>query len=272
MTKRNKRKSTSRRPALSLIDKAVYFLLITISLIGPFLAIYLWEDLRDAIAFRDPSVIAYHYHISAYLGVLLLGYIELSGLVFFGERLSYKKPIIGSIIDPKRKTVKEEPWEKRMRKKLLFAWCIGLLIALITFMLSLFGRDCLRRDNSIVSYSMVNRQMMTVYSENDYSGLVLYTTYVSRGNYWKVGMTIEMSDGKFFSFTNRSFDHRDDGFMDICLEKMLEVRALFPTERITINGEENVDKAADYFGLNEEQRQRLYSLFSCSDKGTVLLP
>lgn len=281
MGRKSKKKKTSRKPPLSLLDKWIYYLLIAASFIGSLLLIFFWDDLRGVIAFRDPSVIAYHGHASALLAILLVLYLEISGLVFFIVQLTNKRPIFGNskikygqlpwdkdcfpLFDSRRKNVTVKPSEKRLRRNMRFAWCIGLLIVLAISSFSLCGRDCLRRDNSIISYNMINRQTDILYSEKDYSHLTLYATHVSvyrGGSYWKYGITIVMSDGKEFSFSNRDFDWREDGYKDNCLEKMLEIKELFPMERITIIGKNNVDKAASFIGLNEEQTQLLHSLFS----------
>lgn len=149
-----------------------------------------------------------------------------------------------------------------MRRNLLVAWCIGLVISLAALPLSLFGRDCLRQDNSIISYSMMNRQTDAAHSEEDYSHLTLYTKRHPKGNAWEYGMTIITSDGKRFSFSDWHFNWSEDTYQDRCLEKMLEIKALFPSEAITIKGEKSVDTVAKAKGLNEEQTRLLHSLFS----------
>ena len=43
---------------------------------------------------------------------------------------------------------------------------------------------------------------------------------------------------------------------------MLEMKHLFPPERITIIGADDTGKVADYLGLNAAQEQKLQMLFS----------
>ena len=277
---KQKKKNSARKPPLSFIDKFIYYLLIVGSFIVSLLCVYLWGDLRDVIAFQDNSVIAYHEHSSALLFVLLVGYLEISGIVFFMVQLSEKKPIFGNskiqygevpwdknyypLFDPRRKNVTITASEKRFQRHMRFAWGIGLLVAISFSLLSFCGRDCLYRDHSIISYNMVNRQTGDYYSENNYSHLTLYAEHVSiyrGGSYWKYGFSIEMNDGRCFSFSNRDFNWREDRYQDNCLETMLEIKKLFTPGSISIKGEKNIDKVVDYIGLNSEQAQLLHNLF-----------
>lgn len=277
---KHKKKNAARKPPLSFIDKFIYYLLIVGSFIASLLCVFLWDDLRDVIAFQDNSVIAYHEHSSALLFILLMGYLEISGIVYFMVQLSNKKPIFGNsrirygevpwdkncypLFDSRRKLVIVKVSERRFQRHMRIVWGIGLLIALLFSLFSFCGRDCLCRDNSIVSYNSVNRQTGNHYSEKDYSHLTLYTEYISiyrGGSYWEYGFSIEMNDGRRFSFSNRDFDWREPRYQDNCLETMLEIRELFTPESISIKGEKNIGKVVDYLGLNSEQAQLLHNLF-----------
>ncbi len=278
---RRKKRSATRRPPLSLLDKFIYGLLIAASCFVFLCLTFFWEDLRNTIAFRDPSVVAYAGHASALLFLFLAGYLVVSGIVFFSVLLTYKKPIFGNskikygqypwdkdcypLFDHGRRHVTGKASRKRFHRHMLVAWGIGLLLAAFLSVFSFCGRDCLCRDNSIVSYNMVNRQTGSPYSEKDYSRLTLYIKRVGTyrtASLWRYGITIEMNDGKRFSFSNRDFHWREERYRDNCLEKMLEIKALFPPEAISISGEKNIDKAAAHLGLNDEQTQLLHELFS----------
>ena len=71
-----------------------------------------------------------------------------------------------------------------------------------------------------------------------------------------------MKDNNRFSFSNRDFNWPKEHYMDSCLEKMLEIKALFTPEFISIKRGERVELVADSLGLNEEQEQLLQILFS----------
>ena len=74
-------------------------------------------------------------------------------------------------------------------------------------------------------------------------------------------MTIEMTDGRSFSFSDRNFDRRVPDHADICLKHMTTIKALFPPGRITILGQEDIEKVADDCRLSDEQRLLLQNLF-----------
>ena len=103
------------------------------------------------------------------------------------------------------------------------------------------------------------------YTTDDFAHLTIKTQYVSGyrgGGYWKYEITIEMKDGKEFSFSNRDFDRRVSVAKDVCLDKMLEIKSLFDSETITIKGVKNTDEVADYLGFNESQQNKLNELFA----------
>ncbi len=276
---KHKKKNAVLKSSFSSKDKFIYYLLIALTFIASLLLVYLWDDIRNAIAFLDPSVIAYHEHSSALLSIPLVGYLEMSGMVFFMVRLSDRKPVFGNLRtqhgkDPwnmshhllfdsgrKRETVKLRT--KIYRRHMRFIWGMGLLIAMSFSLFSFFGRDCLCRDCSIISYNMLNRQTDRHYSENDYSHLTLYIELDSGRyfRYWKYGFSIETNDGRRFSFSNHDFDWRNDRYQNNCLETMLEIKALFTQESISIIGADSIDRVIDFIGLNSEQAQLLHNLF-----------
>ena len=71
-----------------------------------------------------------------------------------------------------------------------------------------------------------------------------------------------MSDGKSFYFSNRDFNRDIPEGHDFYLDKMLEIKSLFPSESITVDGARNLDEAAERLKLNEEQKNKLRELMS----------
>lgn len=82
MSKKAKKKNRSCRPPLSLLDKSIYWLGLLLSVIFALLFVFCFEDITNAIAFRDSLVVAYNSHASFLFVMPLLLYVEISALVF----------------------------------------------------------------------------------------------------------------------------------------------------------------------------------------------
>lgn len=111
---------------------------------------------------------------------------------------------------------------------------------------------------------MLNREEPASYTTEDYSHLNIQAKYVSgyrSADYWKYEITIRMKDGKSFTFSNRDFDWRESNYQSRCLNKMLDIKTYFTPDAITIEGERNIEKVSEYFGMNDEQKQLLQKLF-----------
>ena len=282
MTKRHgetfmkyKKKKKDRNPPLSVLDKSIYTAAICLSgLLGFLLCwIYLFH-LRTPLAFSRPDVIAVHMHASMLLCLPFIMFFPVSGIAFFADKLTEKKPIFGNPkiqygqspwakdcfpLFSRRKKEKLTPRKKEFRKNMLrvgwFFLTAGLVLTLAIASLSLFGNDYLRNDNSVVCYNVFNRQSGKTYYNKDFYRLTLSTSS-SRHRSWNYFMSIEMNDGKVFSFADNDFGKREDP-----LKKMLEIRNFFPLDNVTVSGAENVDKIADERKMNDEQRQLLHDLF-----------
>lgn len=277
MGKKSKKHKRMFRPPLSTLDKSIYWLGLLLSFIGILLLGLCFEDITGVIAFQDPSVVAYSSHASFLFVLPLLGYVEISAAVFCITALEEKKPIFGNrkvrygkepwskdcfpLFDARRKKIFVKPSEKRFRRSMTRVWCIGLLICLLLAPFSFWGRDCLTQNDSIISYNALNQA--TAYTTEAFSHLTIQAKYVSgyrTASYWKYQITIK-TDGGFFTFSNRDFDWREPNSKERALQKMLEIKALFMPDEITIKGAHNIEKVADYLGLNDEQKQLLQKLF-----------
>ena len=278
--KKSKQKSQHRRPPLSALDKVLYAVGFLLLLVVGYALSFLFEDLRSLIAFRDPAVISCTEHASYLLilplfifvllcmGIPLLSALDKKAAIFGNPKVQYGKDPWDKnyfpLLDRRRHTMPVSKSERKLRRGIFTFCCITLLLSLFLASFSFFGRNCLLEDNSIVSYNAVNR-ISSTYHEDDFSQLTLQTRYVSgyrTSSYWKYEITIEMHSGRSFSFSNRDFGEKGNAHKELSLHRMLEIKSLFPSDRITIKGTENVDKVANYLGLNESQIQQLYLLFS----------
>lgn len=277
MGKKPKKKNRSRRPPLSFLDKSIYWLGLILSFFFSLLFAFCFEDITGVIAFHDPSVVAYNLHATFLFVIPLLMYIEISALVFFITALELKKPVFGNrkfrygeapwakdcfpLFDPRRKNLHVRPSEKRFRRGMIIVWTAGLFLCSLFAPLGFFGRDCLTQNNSIITYNVLNQD--TAYTTDDYSHLTIQARHVRyrSSDYWEYKINIRMKDEKSFAFSNRDFDWREPHDQERCLNQMLDIKAFFPPDAITIKGENNLEKLADYLGLNEEQNQLLQELF-----------
>lgn len=275
---KNKKKRKIPRPPLSFRDKAIYFLVMALFIVLLIFFAFAYQDIQSAIAYRDPSVVAYTDHLSSILGFLFILYTMLGG-ISIAEAYENKIPIFGNsqisygrepwpkdffpLLDPRRKTVYVSPAKKSVRRFLIKSWFTVFFLLLILSPLGLSGRDCLCRDNSIPRYNAVNNQIRS-YGEEDFSQLTLWAGFrpgYRTPGHWRYEIAIEMTDGKEIRFSNADFNRNGANNNDISLEKMLEIKDLFSKEDITIKGKEDVDKVADHIGLNERQAQMLRNLF-----------
>jgi len=280
MSKKSKKKKRSRRPPLSLLDKSIYWLGLILSFILSLFLAYCFEDITGVIAFHDPSVVAYDHHATYLFGMPMLLYFQTSALVFFITGLESKRPVFGNrkfrygeapwakdcfpLFDPRRKKIYVRPSEKSFRRSMIILWTAGLFLCSLFAPLGFFGRDCLTQNNSIITYNVLNQEDPAAYTTADYSHLTIQAGYVSgyrSSGYWKYEIKIRMKDGKSFSFSNRDFDWRKPHLQERCLNQMLDIKAFFPPDTITIKGENKLEKVADYLGFNEEQTQLLQELF-----------
>ena len=277
---KDKKKNTSRIPPLSFIDKLIYYCLIILSAVCSFLFVLFWDDIRSLIAFKDPEVVAYRGHTSSLLFIPLVGFLLLSIIIFLILKLQNRKPIFGNtkinygqapwakdcypLFDKRRKSVKVNPSIKKQKRSNFYIWLAGLLLVLIVAVFSFFGRNCLCADNRIINYNAFNRQM-NEYTEQDYLRLTIQNKYVSGyriGSYWKYEIIIETNDGKIFTFSNGDFNRNEEHYHENCLNKMLEIKHLFATENISVMGENNLEKVADYYEMDDAQTKMLYDLFA----------
>lgn len=280
MSKKSKKKNRSRRPPLSFLDKGIYWVGLILSFILSLLFVFCFKDITGVIAFQDSSVVAYNSHASFLFVMPLPLYVEVSAMVFCFTALERKKPVFGNrkiqygeapwakdcfpLFDSRRKSIYVRPSEKRFRRHMMIVWTVGLFLCSLFAPFGFFGRDCLTRNNSIITYNVLNQEDSTAYTTDDYSHLTIQAKHVSgyrSADYWKYELSIRMKDGKSFTFSNRDFDWREPHYQERCLNQMLDIKAFFPPDSITIEGEHNIEKVADYIGMNDEQNQLLQELF-----------
>ena len=199
--------------------------------------------------------------------VLLCGW-EMRKPIFGGKNIPYGRPPYREdcipLINAKKYKVRVSPSQKRLTRKLVVAWLTVLIVLACLLPFSLFGRDELRGDYSIKRINFAN-QVTSTYTVEDFSHLTIRTERISsfRGIVrWTYSVEIKTKDGKHVTFKADDFDWQTPSGRDAHLDRMLEIKTLFAPEDITVKGEEKIDAAASNHNLNEQQREKLYRLFS----------
>ena len=267
-------------PPLSFADKLIYWMICLILCVAYLLLIFGSFALRETIAFSDDAVIASSDNMSAFW--LMVPWMTFFLMTFILWLLPYqnRRPIFG------RKNFKYGPpawpkvyplfmknkpyvWvserKKREKKQIAIVLLIVLLVSFIPYPWSLYGRDCLRYDGSIVQYNMLNDQACE-FAAGDISEIKIETFRYSTGKYsmttyWGVKMVFKTDSGKKYSFDHRDF--RDDVQTEnlYWLEAMLNVKKYYDPAIISYDGEEKLSLLITDTDMNREETEMLYRLF-----------
>lgn len=294
MSKKGKRKEKKKNlcPPLTFLDKSIYVLCIAFSFLGVLLFVIFFGDVQNMIAFSKPETVAFRSNASSLFTFPFLLFLEISALVFLIWGWGSKKPIFGSkkfkygeypfqadcvpFFSRKKRNLHQKPRQKKFVRQVTIIWCSVLLVFSCLIPFGLFGRDALYQDNRVEKINLINQTdatytaddfaHLTVKTQRDFGGGASRTPYIvrrmTRDPRYRYGITIEMKDGESFSFSNRDFDWRGEDKADICLDKLLEIKALFALEDITIEGANDVDEVAAFLGFDEQQEAKLKQLFS----------
>lgn len=277
MAKKRKKIRRPQTPPLSWVDKAIYCVLFLLLLGGMILAIALMDALRAKIAYREPTALAFRGRL-AYLWLfpffahLALGCaIPLTvaheeGQPFFGnKKISYGErpwqkdlfPLFGQ----QHRKIERPPYAKQIHRIGKIAWVAGLILVLLSAALCLCRRNTLRSDQTIAVYDTFNRQTTELSIPEDCTELILeverYSSGKSGRTKWRYGITLLDAQGREYSFNCNDFQgsHRE------ILNTMLEIKGLFPTERIRHQGLEQLERAIAFFHLDPQEAALLRELF-----------
>lgn len=277
MSKKKKKQRKRQKPPLSLLDKAIYgvwFLVHFCILAG--LLILLTMVIPRAVAFCDAQVVAYHPEVAtmwlvAPLALYLFATVVLVAMYPYAEQI----PIFGN----RKIAYGRDPWDlrcfpladrRRWQRRspkyrwstgrvvvcLAGLWLAGLLLLGAMALPSVIGRDCLRRDATVVCYNGQNKEEAVYQPET----LTVRACFKS-GRYggWRCALVLQ-DEGRRFSFTPGDF--RLTGSPEDWLEQMLEVKSHVPPEDIVIEGREHLTALREEYGLSGEEMNLLRELFS----------
>ena len=275
---RKAKKKMHKMPPLSFVDKLIYWGIFAV-LCAAYVALLFGPlQLRHVIAFSDEAVIAAADHFSAFwLGVPWFTFFIMTFILWL-QPYQNRTPIFGKKgfkygppawlkVYPLFMKNKPPVWVSENTKKQRRSYAIFLLVVLLVSFIplpwSLYGRDCLRYDGSIVEYSMFNQQVEEFSpGEMDEATIDLFR-YDTGGKYhkthhWGVRLTLHTRSGKKYSFDHREFDNNGTR---LYLSQLASVISRYNPEIIRYEDIENLDKFIADKGLSEEEIQLLYQLF-----------
>jgi len=267
-------------PPLSFVDKLIYQTGMILVCVGVFCPFFLVFILRRWIAFADPAVVAMRENAS-FLWVLVPTFVVIvAGIGIVSGPYSDRKPIFGlknfKYGPPDWPAVyplfmKNKPYvyvgegarklQKTYRKLLITV----LLLSFIPFPLSLFGRDCLNTDGSIVQYNMLNIKAHEFVAED--ISHVEFTTYkYHHGRYgvvdhWGVLIRLETSSGRKYSFRHSDFRNDPQTAGSNWLDAMNNLKECYVPDIIRYNGIEDIDKVIVDKKISPKRTEKLYQLF-----------
>ena len=282
MNKKAKRKKHKKNqyPPLTFVDHCIYFICIILSVLAGMLLNDHFEDIRQAIAFSAPHTVAFVSSASSILSIPFLLFLLISLILPVAGGWDSKKPVFGSkkykygeypfaddcfpLFSRNKKRVKKTPRKKKVILIIVAMWCVTALILASLVPFSLAARRALYDDNRVEKINLFNKVTAT-YTPDDFSRLTVRANFVVgfRGSgYWQYELKIKMKDGKTFAFCNRDFNRRAPGAKDLCLDKMLEIKELFDSDAIVIEGAGHIDRVSSDLDFNEQQYEKLKELFT----------
>lgn len=267
-------------PPLSMGDKLIYWTVFLL-LCGSYAALpYIPITQRGEIAYADPMVIANESDVGSMLWCLVpwFTYFLMTFILWY---MAYydRKPIFG------RKNFKYGPpawpkiyplfmknkppvWvserKKKQKRELAVLLVVILLLSFIPYPWSLYGRQCLMEDGSIVEYNEFNRKTRE-FSPEEIASVEMETYRYRPGKQWRkswgVRLNFKTESGETYSFSHMEFDNDTPGESEFWVESMLEVMKFYDTAEISFEGVENLEQVIYNRGLDWEEAEMLFRLF-----------
>ena len=270
--RREKRKPA--RPPLTKLDKWLYLAGAAVFVGALFASLFVIDLLKDVYYFSDQSILAVKKHASELLSLPAYFYLMLSVIPIFLVPYGNDQPLFGDpkirygsppwapdcypIFGRQRHLTRRTPKAHQFRKRMLHFWFAGLLVSLALSLLSFFGRDCLLRDYSIVSYDMLNRESNHTFP-SELSSLELEV--VVRHSSWKtfVRAKINTAEGDSYSFESQDFFANKD--RALALRSMQTLKGMVPPQNVRLQGRDKLRDLVRRGKYTKEETALLYDLF-----------
>ena len=273
MPKRRKKRKPVR-PPLTKLDKWLYLAGAAVFVGALFASLFVIDLLKDVYYFSDQSILAVKKHASELLSLPAYFYLMLSVIPIFLVPYGNDQPLFGDpkirygsppwapdcypIFGRQRHLARLTPKAHQFRKRMLHFWFAGLLIVLALALLSFFGRDCLLRDYSIVSYDMLNRESNRTFP-SEFSSLELEAEV----RYYKSWTTcvkakLNAAEGDSFSFESTDFANKDRA---LALRSMQTLKGMVPPQNVSLQGRDKLRDLVRRGNYTKEETALLYNLF-----------
>ena len=273
------KKKVHKMPPLSLLDKLIYWTILLVLCVAYFGLLFGPFYLRDVIAFADEAVIAVEnltnsaWHIFTWLTFVLItfipwGHFYQNRMPIFGKRNFKYGPPAWPHEYPL--FMKNKPYvfgsekKKKTQKRIAMALVIILLISFIPFPKSLYERNCLQSDGSILQYNMFNQQTHDIASgEIEEITIEAYPHHRRRRlrDHWNVKMTFVTDNGEKYTFKHWEFRENSDGSAQHPFVTMSNIKQRYSPEIIRYAGVEDLHNVIADNRLSEEEIALLYQLF-----------
>lgn len=268
---RKAKKKMHRMPPLSFVDKLIYWTIFLVLLASYALLLLGPLSLRNQISFADTAVVAAAARAS--MGWLFVPWFAwfIMTFILWAQPYQNRKPIFGlrkfkygppawpkeyPLFMKNKPPVFVSERKQQERRRLALILAVVLVVSFIPFPWSLYGRNCLRNDGSIVQHNIFNVQTRE-FTPKDISELKIDVFRHSTRHgptHWDVQMVFTAESGRKFTFDFRDF--RDDW-----LRTMLDIKALYDPSIICYEDVEDLDRVAIDNNMSPEETELLYQLF-----------
>ena len=277
---RKSKKRARRMPPLSFGDKLIYYSIFLLLLAACLSLLFGALYLRRIIALQDEAVIAYAENGSVFWLAVPELTLFLMGLILLEQPFQDRKPIFGrknfKYGPQNRPTVyplfmRNKPYvyvserEKKAKKRRITILTVVLLVSFIPFPWSLYGRDCLHSDGSIVQYSMFNSKSQE-FTKEEIAELTIESYRIrnsrrSCNSNQSIRMVFRTNTGQEYTFNQGAFNTSGQNGTRYRLESMINVKAQFHPDIIRYNGIEELPFVITDQQLLTEEERLLYQLF-----------
>ncbi len=277
-------------PPLSPLDRTLYWIGMILAVCVMLSFLLVSNVLQDRMAFKDPMVIAVTSHSSVLYALLPMFFLGLPLLGVVGSAYRDKRPLFGNrevqYGSPEyaevyplftagksfRDVCKELLSGANISRAAAIVMLVLMVISILLFPLSFYGRDQLYADGSVARYSILNGETER-YTPSAVAELRLsidedietsmHEPILSPADYdYTAFITLVMVDGEECTFNMLNL--RNEGQQDklSSLQMALRLRALFPPEIITCLNTDLLDSLIREEHLNEQEAELLNILFS----------
>ncbi len=270
---KKKRKQRREMPPLGRLDKAIYWVIGVLLLVG-FSAFFFWVMFHaEWLGFREENVAAVYVRESLW-GLLGSGCLGVSLFGTWGSLYEGRQPIFGApgvYYGPPLPKKYPLFWkDKAPKSDFDRAWtrfwvCFLVVLNLLLLLPAVFcsqGRNEWCTDGSVRRVSQTGR-ITEEYRVEDVRELTLGVYSHSRRRSftvdWGVSMKLEMNDGEEYVFRSRSFRSGDREGIRRWIAELQELAALYPN--VTVRRAEELDRVIRDHGLNEAEAAILEKLF-----------